>query len=240
MPLSRHGLREMLLLTLLLGILAWGLAYVHPALVTPVVLIWAGGLAFFRDPNRAIPAEPGLLVAPADGRVTEITRLNHHDLIDGPATRIGIFLSVFDVHINRSPCAGRAVSVNYQPGEFLDARHTESGQRNESTTLIIRPDEGPPRPIVVRLVAGLIARRIVCTVTAGSDLARGQRIGLIKFGSRTELIVARDAGWQVTAKIGDKVKGGSSVLCRHRTKTSDREDPHDQNPDRLTAQAASR
>jgi phosphatidylserine decarboxylase len=151
------------------------------------------------------------MVAPADGRVTEITRLEAYEGIGRPALRIGIFLSVFDVHVNRSPCAGRVLSVRHQPGEFLDARHPECGIRNESNTVVINPVE-TTGPIIVRQIAGLIARRIVCHLKPGDSVMRGQQFGLIKFGSRTELIVPLDSGLEAAVRIGQHVKGGATIL----------------------------
>ncbi len=180
----------------------------------PGMAAWLFTLLFFRDPPRTVPGEPGLLAAPADGVVTEITRLDRHEGIDGPALRIGIFLSIFDVHINRSPCAGRVLTTKYKAGEFLDARHRESGARNEANTLVIDPEEAIPGPVIVRQIAGVIARRIVCHVGPGSMVARGERFGMIKFGSRTELIVPADGRLEPAVKMNDHVKAGRTVIMR--------------------------
>src|SRR5205085_168864 len=152
-------------------------------------LIWLAGLAFFRDPERAVPQESSIMVSPADGTVTEITRFERHEDLGGPALRIGIFLSVLDVHVNRSPCDGVVKSIRYQKGKFLDARHPDCGSCNEANTIVLDTADGP---VVMRQVAGLIARRIVRDVHAGDRVQMGQRIGLIKFGSRTELIAPSD------------------------------------------------
>jgi len=213
MPLSRHGLREMLLLTLICAALGAAAAMLHWTAALPFVLAWGAGIAFFRDPPRRVPDGAGLLVSPADGVVTEISDLPDDPRVGGAATRIGIFLSVLDVHVNRSPCAGRVVSVQYEAGEFLDARHPECGARNESNTILIEPADRSGR-LAVRQVAGLIARRIICAIGPGDDLRRGQRIGLIKFGSRTELIVPRNWIATVRVNVGGKVRGGSSVLLQ--------------------------
>ncbi|MEE8169032.1 MAG: phosphatidylserine decarboxylase [Phycisphaerae bacterium] len=215
MRISGHGTREIVILTLLLGAAAVGTWFVHAALTVVFGLMWLAVLAFFRDPHRRIPDGAGLLVAPGDGRITEVTDLDHYEGIDGPALRVGIFLSVLDVHVNRSPCAGRVIRREYRPGEYLDARHPESGARNESNTLTIQPAADVPGPVIVRQIAGMIARRIVCAVQPGDRLDRGQRIGLIKFGSRVELIVPRVPGWRVGVGIGDRVAGGSTVLLQY-------------------------
>lgn len=220
-PLAPAGRREMLILTLLLACPAvacfaagaaghswgWGTAIV-------LTLLWLGGLAFFRDPERNTPAEPGILVAPADGKVVETSQLGHHPDIDGPATRIGIFLSVLDVHVNRSPCSGTVRRISYQPGQFLDARDPNSGQMNEANTIVIEPDDPSRGPIVVRQIAGLIARRVVCDVQVGKRVRTGQRIGLIKFGSRTELIVSAASGYVPAVAIGDRAWGALTVMAR--------------------------
>ncbi len=221
MILARDGLRELLLSSLTLGL---GGSLAAEAAITgsplwwlaagPLLALWLFTLAFFRDPHRTIPADPDRLVSPADGTVTEVTRLPDCEGFKGPALRIGIFLSLFNVHINRSPCAGRVIRTDYRPGEFLDARHPESGIRNEAMTIRIEPNAGVPGPIIVRQIAGLLARRIVCRVAAGDRVTRGGRFGLIKFGSRTELILPDRPEVRAVVRVGDRVRGGSSVLVR--------------------------
>ena len=134
--------------------------------------------------------------------------------IGGPVLRIGMFLSLFNVHVNRAPCSGRVRALSYKKGEFLDARHPESGKRNESNTILIDPDEPMPGPIYVRQVAGLVARRIICHIRVDDHMPIGYRFGLIKFGSRTELIIPRRRDTEVLVKIGDKVRGGLTILAR--------------------------
>ena len=226
MPITRDGLRELLISTAIFGVGGGLAAYagmiVSPwywLLAAPLLIVWVFTLSFFRDPDRSVPTEAGLLVAPADGTVTEIARLDGYEGLEGPALRIGIFLSIFDVHINRSPCDGRVVRTQYQAGQFLDARHKDSGRRNEANTIIIEPQPGVDGPIVVRQVAGLIARRIVCHVGPGSTLRRGQQLGMIKFGSRTELIVPADHGFEVVVKVDDHVRAGSTIIMRFAGKT---------------------
>ncbi len=220
-PLAPAGCREMIILTLLLAcpaaafyILAGSGYYWAWLMAVLATLLWIGGLAFFRDPQRQSPSEAGILVAPADGKVVEISKLEQHPDIGGPAMRIGIFLSVFDVHINRSPCSGTVRRITYQPGQYLDARDPNSGQLNEANTIVIEPDEPSKGPIVVRQIAGLIARRIVCSVKVGDRVETGQRIGLIKFGSRTELIVKADSGYSPAVAIGDRAYGALTVMAR--------------------------
>ena len=173
---------------------------VAPLLVAGFVM-W-----FFRDPTRAIPAEPGALVSPADGKVTDVGVCS----MDGaPHIRISIFLNVFDVHVNRSPIGGVIRSADYRKGKFLNAMGADSAEDNEQNIVTV---EGEGQKVVFKQIAGLIARRIVFTKRIGESVGRGERVGLIKFGSRTDVIFSREA--QVVVKIGDRVKGGSSVLAR--------------------------
>jgi phosphatidylserine decarboxylase len=161
-------------------------------------------LWFFRDPERAIPGEPGLIVSPADGKVTDVSFTQ----LDGkPCTRVSIFLSVFDVHVNRSPVSGVIKEVVYRPGKFRNAMDTASAEENEQNIVTLQA-EG--MTVVFKQIAGLLARRIVFNPKPGDILARGQRVGMIKFGSRTDVIFP--ASTQLSVKIGDRVKGGSSVL----------------------------
>jgi phosphatidylserine decarboxylase len=134
-----------------------------------------------------------------------------------------MFLSLFDVHANRSSCGGTVRSIEYTKGEFLDARHVESGSRNESNTLVIDPEDGMPGPIIIRQVAGKVARRICCHVGVGDRMEIGQRFGMIKFGSRTELIVPRLPGTEVLVAIGDKAHAGLTILARQTVETSKRQ-----------------
>jgi phosphatidylserine decarboxylase len=145
--------------------------------------------------------------------VTDITTVEEPHVIGGPALRIGIFLSVFDVHVNRAPLDGRITRVRYTEGKFLDARHPDAGTANEANLVGF---EGPFGPFAVRQVAGFIARRIVFPLAEGATVARGQRIGMIKFGSRTELFVPASAPVQVEVAVGQRVRGGDTILLRYR------------------------
>ncbi|UCF34905.1 MAG: phosphatidylserine decarboxylase [Phycisphaerales bacterium] len=214
MPIAKEGLREIAIATVLLGGLAaaaWWLFW--PAAIL-FLIVWLGILAFFRNPQRHPTGEVGELCAPADGTITEISKLDHHETIGGPAVRIGIFLSILDVHVNRSPCAGTVRSIDHRKGRFLDARHPESGERNEASTMILDTDDGMPGPIVVRQVAGKVARRIVCHAGVGDRMPMGHRFGMIKFGSRTELIFPLLRETEVPAGVGDKTKAGLTILAR--------------------------
>jgi phosphatidylserine decarboxylase len=212
--LTRHGWREMLIGSMVLAVTAWALSLaVWPlALIVVPVLIWL--FAFFRDPERAIPAEQRAVVSPADGKVSDITELEHDDLIGGPAVRIGIFLSVFNVHVNRCPCDGKVVSITYKKGKFVNAmRHGEASTTNESNTIVLAEPRGGKNIVVIRQIVGLIARRIVCTVAKDEFVERGARIGMIKFGSRTELTIAKFLDPKIQVQIGQNVRGASDIIA---------------------------
>jgi len=214
MPIAREGIREIALATVVLGALAVGGVLLFWPLAIPFVIVWLWVLSFFRDPRRRRTFEPGDLCSPADGRVTEITELDDYPPLGGPAIRIGIFLSLFNVHVNRAPCSGRVRSLAYRAGEYLDARHPEAGIRNESNNMLIDPEGAMPGPVEVRQVAGLVARRIICHARANDRVAIGERFGMIKFGSRTELVIPNAAGCEVLVSIGDDVRAGLTVLAR--------------------------
>lgn len=214
MPIAREGLREIAVATLLLGALAALAGWLFWPLAIPIVVVWIWVLAFFRDPKRTGLFHAGDLCSAADGRVTEITELEHYVPLGGPAIRIGAFLSLFNVHVNRSPCSGTVRSVSYRSGQFLDARHADCGRLNESNTLLIDPDPPMPGPVEVRQVAGFVARRIICHAGLGDRLGLGQRFGMIKFGSRTEVIFPRVSGTRLAVKVGDSVRAGVTILAQ--------------------------
>jgi phosphatidylserine decarboxylase len=214
-PLTRHGWRELLIGSVVLAVLGLGLGLTTTWLLGLIVLPALVFLfAFFRDPHRPVPTEQHAVVSPADGVVSDITQLAHDKDLDGPAVRIGIFLSVFNVHVNRSPCDGTVLSVTYMKGKFINAmRHNEASDENESNTIVLGdPQTGKPIAVVKQIV-GLIARRIVCTARVGEVVRRGERIGMIKFGSRTELTLAGWLGPEVKVTVGQSVRGASDVVA---------------------------
>jgi phosphatidylserine decarboxylase len=162
-------------------------------------------LWFFRDPERTIPQEAGALVSPGDGKVTDVSPVTSGS---NKLTRISIFLSVFNVHVNRSPVAGTIREIRYQRGKYLNAMNRASAEENEQNIVTV---EGDGQTVVFKQIAGLLARRIVFHPKVGDRLERGQRVGLIKFGSRVDVLFDATAALQV--KVGDRVKGGSSVLA---------------------------
>ena len=170
------------------------------------LLLAAFFLWFFRDPRRTIPQGEGLIVSPADGKLTAI---EHVMTPTGESLRLSIFLSVFNVHVNRSPVSGTLREVRYQKGEFLNALNPDSAEKNEQNLAVVDGDDG--HEVAFKQIAGLLARRIVFNPKAGDRLERGERIGMIKFGSRVDVLMPAYA--ELRVKIGDTVKGGSTVLA---------------------------
>ena len=226
-PLASWGAAELLLMggpLLVLTILAAVSPWWYLALPLAVVL----GLIiyFFRNPPRRVPQGPGLWVSPADGTIAEITELPHDDFVGGRAVRIGIFLSIFNVHLNRSPVAGRVIALRYTPGEFLNALRPESALRNENMWIAMEEDSPPFRRLVVRQISGAIARRIVCDLRPGEVVPRGHAFGMIKLGSRTELILPAEDGLEVKVRVGQKVKAGTTVVAEY-TQGRMKDEAHD-------------
>lgn len=177
----------------------------QPAWVLLVLTLFV--LFFFRDPERAVPAGTGVVVSPADGRVIVVKDVREPDYLKQDVKQISIFLSVFNVHVNRSPVAGTVESVTYHPGRFLAAWDDKASLDNEQTAMVIAA--GGNR-VLVKQIAGLIARRIVCYAKPGDAVAAGERYGLIRFGSRVDLFLPKDA--EIRVKVGDRVKGGRDVI----------------------------
>ena len=213
MRVTRHGLWEIIIGTVALFVVAVGLGFLHPAASLIVLPVWVWLIAFFRDPERPIPSDPALYVSPADGVVSDITPVDHDTYLGGPGIRVGIFLSVFNVHVNRAPCEGTVTNVVYKEGKFLNAmNHSGASNDNESNTIVMADEAGRPVAVVKQIV-GLIARRIVCTVAVGGKLARGERFGMIKFGSRTELTIPTWLEPQIKIAVGQKVRGAIDVIA---------------------------
>ncbi len=164
---------------------------------------------FFRDPEREAPADPLAIIAAADGTVADIVEVEESEIGGGKMKRVGIFLSVFDVHTNRMPIDGKVTYLQHHPGAFLDARHPEATTKNEAMTWSF---QGERATLVVRQITGAIARRIVPWAKLGDTLKKGERFGMIRFGSRTEVYMPLSC--EVTVKVGDKVKGGLSIIAR--------------------------
>jgi phosphatidylserine decarboxylase len=188
------------------GVVAW---LASPLWAIPLVLLAIFFLWFFRDPERAVPTEAGYIVSPADGKVTSVGP----EVRDGRThTHISIFLNVFDVHVNRSPIGGVITGARYRKGKFMNAMNPACAEHNEQNEVTV---EGEGHTVVFKQIAGLLARRIVFTRSVGDRVQRGERIGLIKFGSRVDVILPASATLRI--KVGDRVKGGSSVLAQLET-----------------------
>jgi phosphatidylserine decarboxylase len=214
MPLTRYGLREWTTITIVAVIaailLGWLLAW---WLVIIVAVLWLAVVSFFRDPVRRAPADlpAGTMLAPGDGVVTAVLRVDDHEATGGPATIVRVFMSVLNVHVNRAPCDGEVVALRHTPGRFVNARTGAAAAVNENNliTLAIDADE----TIGVRQIAGLVARRIVCRLKKGDRLRCGEKFGMIKFGSTTELILPRPEDVMVHVREGDRIRGGITLLA---------------------------
>ena len=198
--------RWILLILAAIGVAVW---FVSAWLSLIFLALFLFTIAFFRDPNRPVPSGPNLIVAPADGRVRDIVELDEKEILKTKTRRVGIFLSIFDVHTNRAPIDGRIVYRQHHAGLCLDARDPNCSEKNEAMTWAF---ENPRGAIVVRQLTGAIARRIVAWANVGDELKKGERFGMIRFGSRTELYLPLDA--EVLVKTGDHVSGGSTVIAR--------------------------
>ena len=199
LPIAPEGWGFILVPLVLAGLVAWA-GWLKLAIAFAGLAVFMA--FFFRDPERTAPAVPGAILAPADGKVVDI-RATENDPFVGAAQTVSIFLSPLDVHVNRSPFAGLVVDVQYRPGAKMAAYRPEASEQNERTVIAI---QGEAVRIVVSQIAGVLARRIVCRVRAGDKLAAGERFGLIKFGSRTDLVMP--AGVRLRVQKGDRVRGG--------------------------------
>jgi phosphatidylserine decarboxylase len=204
-PFVAGGLAALVVLALAAWLLGGGWGYLAPALWLPVAA-WIP--LFFRDPARSGPRGDRLVIAPADGRVVSVVPLDEPDLIGGPAQRISIFMSVFSVHVNRYPVSGTVVARAYRPGKFVNASLDKASVGNEQMALGIR---GPRGPVLVRQIAGLVARRIVTDGRPGDPAIQGERLGLIRFGSRVDTIVPADVVPRVG--VGQRTRAGETIIA---------------------------
>ena len=221
-PITKYGLPQAVIypgICAVIMVLAAFTAFFSTALlifselIFGLILVWT--LSFFRDPSRTVPKEKNLILSPADGTITDIEIVDESNFIKGPATKIGIFLSVFNVHLNRMPCAVKVERINYRKGAFINAMDPNCGKINESNDLWLRRLNEPKDKILVRQISGAIARRIVCDAHAGQEFTGGQIFGMIKFGSRTELYLPAQSSAKVLVKNGDKVRAGLTVLAKY-------------------------
>jgi len=180
-----------------------------------VACLWAWVIWFFRDPDRTCPQGEDLIVSPADGRVTDVTKLGPDSILGCDGVQIGIFMNIFNVHVNRCPCSGTVEKVEHRSGTFLDVRNPLASQRNEASTVTLRHQAGGKDfPVAFRQIAGLVARRIVTDLRPGQAIGRAERIGMVKFGSRLEVMIPDELVGEVVVAIGQKVLAGQTVLAR--------------------------
>lgn len=228
LPFARVGLAELLVFELLFlggagGLTAWLLTggvtgwlrivgWLGVATCTVIALLIAW---FFRNPHRAIPTGGNVVVSPADGVVVAIDEVEYDEFVDGPAVLVGIFLSIFNVHINRSPMAGTVTGLRYEKGKFLNALRPESARENEKLIVYLETDSTPTRRMVIKQITGAIARRIVCWLKPADRLTTGEQFGMIKLGSRTELILPREPGLQLKIKLGQAIRAGCDEIARY-------------------------
>lgn len=210
-PLTRYGLREIIASTVLCGAAgAACLYFLWPGAVV-FALLWLALLSFFRDPERPCAAGDHQVLCAADGRVADIEGVEAPAFLDGKAVRVGTFMSVLNVHVNRAPAAGTVRYVERVGGTYHDARDPRSITENAHVFIGLELDDG--RKLLVNLIAGVLARQIVCGVRPGDTLERGQRIGMVKFGSRVEVFLPADRPYRVLVEVGDRVKAGRDVLA---------------------------
>jgi len=220
MKLTRYGMPQVafypaivgLVMLLVLCLPLPRVVWIASEVVLGAVVVWM--LSFFRDPARAVPMDKNILVSPADGTVTDVEYFEDRSYIGGKAIKIGIFLSVFNVHINRAPCRARVEKIIYKVGKFINAMNPACGKVNEANDVIMTRLDEPVGKMVVRQVSGAIARHIVCELKEGQELGQGEQFGMIKFGSRTELHFADNGRAKILVQKGDKVRAGSTVLVR--------------------------
>ncbi|MEN6425818.1 MAG: phosphatidylserine decarboxylase [Phycisphaerales bacterium] len=223
-PLTKYGLPEVVVYPMTVVVLMAAMGLVGPVwlplwvvfvseVILAMVLGWA--LMFFRDPRREPPQDDSLLLAPADGTITDVGMVEEGEFIGGPALRVGIFLSIFDTHINRAPCDAKVERIVYRPGKYINAMSPQAGKVNESNNLSMVRTSHPQDRLLVRQISGAIARRIVCAAQEGQRLTGGEQFGMIKFGSRTELYLSASENVECTVRIGDKVKAGITPLVKY-------------------------
>jgi phosphatidylserine decarboxylase len=223
-PLTKYGLPEvvyipaiiigLMILVLLLGLYllpAWVVIFCQAVLLVVLFLV----LNFFRDPYREVPADKDVLLAPADGKIMDIETVEENTFLQCKALRIGIFMSIFNVHINRCPCAAKIEKITHKPGRYKNAMDPASSQVNEANDVAMTRLNEPADRLLVRQIAGAVARRIVCIARPGQNFSGGQQFGMVKFGSRVELYLPMRPNVKCLVNVGDKIKAGLSVLVKY-------------------------
>ncbi len=223
-PLTKYGLPQVvaypaIIIAVMIAYLVVGVLYLSAWAVISVEVLLAAALlwvfSFFRDPHRPVSAYKEILLAPADGKVTDIEIVAENNFIGGRALRIGVFLGIFDVHINRAPCNVKVEKITYKPGKYKNALNPASGRINESNDVAMTRTDSPEDKLVVRQISGAITRRIVCTARQGQELTGGEKFGMIKFGSRTELYLPVREDAKCLVRVGDKVKAGLTPIVKY-------------------------
>ena len=204
-PVARAGYPIILACAFITAVLAL-LEMTVPALLALLITVFV--VYFFRDPDRPVPSTSGVLVAPADGKVVQVESVAPNPYYDGECQKIGIFMSVFNVHVNRMPCDARVDRIRYWPGKFVAANLDKASLDNERNAIYLKAEDG--RKITVVQIAGLVARRILCNIGEGNPVRRGQRFGMICFGSRVDLYLPLDT--EIRVQTGDRVKAGSTIV----------------------------
>ncbi len=211
LPLAEYGSKELSFFGMLLFVMLILSLFFYPWASILIFLCLFFILYFFRDPNRFPPEGEEKLLAPADGMIIEISNEQEDNFLKRKAIKVAIFMSLFSVHVNRVSCGGKVEFIKHVDGKFFDARSPESSIQNEHNMVGILANDGKTR-IMIKQVAGKVARRIVCACTVGQDVKRGQRFGMIKFGSRLEVFIPEASDFKLTVKEGEKVYAGTTVL----------------------------
>lgn len=223
-PVTKYGWPQVatypaIIIAAMVICLAAGILYLNPWAVVSIEILLGLALTcvlfFFRDPHRISPPDDRVLLAPADGKITDIRTVQEDGFIGGVALRIGIFLSIFDTHINRAPCNARVERITYTPGRYKNALSPACGHVNERNDLEMKRIDTPEDRLIVRQISGTVARRIVCDAYQGQELASGQKFGMIKLGSRTELYLTAHENAKCLVQVGDKVKAGLTQIVKY-------------------------
>lgn len=209
LPLAREGYR-LIALVWALALLFWLAGWTATTLLALAFAVFV--TSFFRDPERTVPADPEAILSPADGRVIKIAEVDDHRFLCAPARLVSIFMSPLNVHVNRVPISGRVVDIRHNPGKYFRAFADKASLDNEQNAVLIEDAAG--RRLCFVQIAGFVARRIVCSLSPGAEVERGQRCGMIMFGSRADLYLPRTA--EVAVRVGDRARGGETVVARWR------------------------
>lgn len=210
-PFAEYGSKELSFFGMFFFVLIILSLFFYPLVIIPVSLCLFFVFYFFRDPNRNPPEGEENLLAPADGRIISISHVNEDNYLKCKAVKIATFMSLFSVHVNRISYSGKVEFIKHVPGKFLDARSPDASEKNEHNLLGILTSDGKTK-IMIKQVAGKVARRIVCDCSIGQDVERGRRFGMIKFGSRLEVYIPEDADFEIAVKEGEMVSAGTTVL----------------------------